>query len=535
MNLFLNWFKIKHKSKIRSVIRGYDTLNYENRVEFISQLKNQIADKPLNGKTIDENHHSNLMTCYHQFLIYRLININLNRALLSAIGTPSKKVYYPLPKLWRQILVDNGFNIPFFWNQILWIKFNLKWYLIGLMTGILEILNFEIYTRDFNNKNSVYFDNLYPNNFAQNNNKFSLNILEWFCNQKESENIRIIYHSCKTHFTFKRENKKIILLRNAIPKIQSFYKLINFIFWLIQKSISALFFSTDRILFRELVFEKIVQLSKKEHLSKIYLFHNSVHVFRPLWTYEAEQKGSEIIFYFYSTNVSSFKVKEKPHSQDNQWQVVNWPHYWVWNKGQIKFLRSNVLSKFKTTIKGIIPFSNSIHEFNYGNLKEKKIILVFDVQPQNKYHFCSIAQNVYYYSVEDSVKFLTEVHKISKIHNFLILLKRKREQKLYASKKYYSLINKLRKSGDLVEINSEINALEVVSNTRPIACISMPFTSAAFVAFKKDIPSIFFDPSNTLDKDYYKDQKPPLISSNSELYKWFEDLMLINTKYMRKY
>lgn len=45
-----------------------------------------------------------------------------------------------------------------------------------------------------------------------------------------------------------------------------------------------------------------IKKNKKNNLAKKYYFNQSSHIYRPLWTYEAEKKGSEIIFYFYSTN-----------------------------------------------------------------------------------------------------------------------------------------------------------------------------------------------------------------------------------------
>jgi polysaccharide biosynthesis PFTS motif protein len=49
------------------------------------------------------------------------------------------------------------------------------------------------------------------------------------------------------------------------------------------------------------------RLLKPEQISADYLFHNSGYLFRPVWTYDAEEAGSRVLFYFYSSNIERFK------------------------------------------------------------------------------------------------------------------------------------------------------------------------------------------------------------------------------------
>ena len=48
---------------------------------------------------------------------------------------------------------------------------------------------------------------------------------------------------------------------------------------------------------------RIVKLNKPNSLAREYLFNNTNFIYRPMWTYQAEHYGSQIILYFYSTNI----------------------------------------------------------------------------------------------------------------------------------------------------------------------------------------------------------------------------------------
>ena len=55
------------------------------------------------------------------------------------------------------------------------------------------------------------------------------------------------------------------------------------------------------------IFNKIAMLHPSKFLAEEYMFHS--WTYRPLWTYEAERKGSRIILYLYSTNNEGFKTE----------------------------------------------------------------------------------------------------------------------------------------------------------------------------------------------------------------------------------
>ena len=68
------------------------------------------------------------------------------------------------------------------------------------------------------------------------------------------------------------------------------------------------------------------------NFARKYYFHNSASIFRPLWTYQAEDKGSSVILYFYSAHIYTFKSpKGKYYNELGNYRYLNWPKYYVWH------------------------------------------------------------------------------------------------------------------------------------------------------------------------------------------------------------
>ena len=503
-------------------MRSYNLLSKKDSLNYITILRDLLANHPVNAKDIESIFNSKNDICLHQFLVYRLINFNFNKSLLIAISDPKKKLIYPLPKAWRKILKKEGFHTLHFQNSYLWLKFNIKWYLIGIATLILEIFRFNIKQKN-SGKTSVYFNNLYPGNLKKN--LFSDNIISWFCKQEDSKGIDEIYHSCNINNANNTFDEKIKYIKSPLPPFNSVKSFVLFFFWGLFKIFFVSFNLKNRLLFRELIFEKIFLLSDDNFIHKNYFFHNSGHLFRPLWTYEVLRRNFKVIFYFYSTNNYSFKLKNKKHLQNNQWQVVNWPEYWIWNQSQKYFLKKFVKSNYKAKIKGNIPFISS--EINVDYLKKFKnhsYILVFDVQPYRPAVYSLISQTVDYYSEENCINFLKWINTIAEKLNIKVLIKRKRENK-NISKKYLCVIKNYTLLGNWEQINPEIDPYSLMNTLSPLCTINMPYTSTAFISKENAIPAAYLDTTGRLDKNFLKSSKIPLINDQKDLLLWVKDLI----------
>ena len=517
-----SYLQKRERRKIRAYMRGFRKIKEQNRLEYVAEIKNKLADLTISKKPLKTIINNPTEICFHQFLVYRLLDVKFNKALLMAISHEKKYFFHPLPNLWREALMEEGFKLPKLSNHLLWILFNIKWYLIGLLTGIFEIIKSVSINKNIPlNQNSAFFENLYSNTLIKVRDENTQTILDWFCKQDEASVLNQIYHNCRGSENYNIGNKLITFRRESYPTINSFLKSIKFIFWFIPKGFSSIFFVKQRLIFRELVFEKLTQLASKSELDNYYLFHNSGHVFRPLWTYEVERRDCQVIFYFYSTNISTFKEKGKNFVQDFQWQVASWPHYWVWNNQQLEFLNINTIAQKKVTIKGIIPFTSFVVKDTPIQKLNKNSILIFDVQPKKEHVYSSLAPTVDFYSEENTIYFLECINEIASFYNLKVYIKRKRHSD-QISKRYLRKIDFFVNNRDWYDLDPEIDANYACKILDPVAAVSAPFTSTAIISKQNHIPSIYFDPTKRLDKDFKINNGIQLISTKKELYKWFE-------------
>lgn len=515
----------KKKSKVRSYMRSYNLLAKQNKLDYITNIRNLLANRPTTNNNLKILFNSNEDICLHQFLVHRLLNFNFNKSILLAISDPKKKLFYPLPLVWRKILHEQGFQTLHTQNSLLWIYFNLKWYLIGVLTLILELTRFNVNSK-ISRDTFVYFNNLYPGNLKKNS--YSENILSWFCKQEESIKIDEINHSCKENLSFNIKDKRVKYIKSPIPPFYSINNFLFFFLWGLFKSITVLFNSKKRLLFRELIFKKKFVLTKDKYIHSVYFFHNSGHLFRPLWTYEVEKRCSRIVFYFYSTNNYSFKLKNKKHIQNNQWQIVNWPEYWIWNELHYDFLKKFVLSKYRIKIKGNIPFLSSEIDINF--LKKQNYnrhILVFDVQPYRPSVYSSISQTVDYYNERNCLEFLNYIHIVAKKLSLKVLIKRKRDNK-NISKKYLNHLKNYTTNLGWEQIDPEIDPSSLLKVLSPLCTINMPYTSTAFISKEMGIPALYLDPTGCLDKSFLKSSRIPLVNNEDDLFKWVKEIIVSN-------
>ena len=91
--------------------------------------------------------------------------------------------------------MNEGFKVPKIYNSLLWFNFNLKWYFIGVLTGIFQIFRVLFGGKNKKENNTAFFINLYSGNLLQNTYRNSQNLLEWFELQPEAKKINTLYHS----------------------------------------------------------------------------------------------------------------------------------------------------------------------------------------------------------------------------------------------------------------------------------------------------------------------------------------------------
>ena len=515
----INNYKKAKKAKVRSYVRGYNILKKRDNLSYISNIKEKLSKITENGENFDILNSNPEDICLQQFLVQRLLGLDFNKQLLSAIAHKSKTFHYPLPLEWRKVLEKEGLNSISTKNIVLWEIFKLRCLFSGIYRGFSELTNF-FKPENLIKDNYVYFVDLKVNNVQRNKNKYSSNILEWFSIQKEANDVYSIAHSVKGLSIEYYKNKKFVY-NKLIPKINSVSNFINFSFWFLTNILLCFFYHERKIIFKELVYAKLFNLASNYKFPKKYFFHNSSHILRPLWTYEAEKLGAEIVFYFYSTNVVSFKLKGKTQIQDSIWGIVNWPLFWVWNDNQMLFLKKFLSVNSRFSIRGTIPFSSPKQIFKL-EISGKDKILVFDVQPFKSYIYKLHGHTIDYYNEINSIEFLLHIDKVAKEFDLDVYIKRKRFSN-DVSKKYMNQFNKLISNNYWFELPSDYDAHFACHLVKPNVSISSPFTSTGIISSSLKIPTAYYDNTENLDGQFFTKQEYPLISGYKYLCLWIDN------------
>jgi polysaccharide biosynthesis PFTS motif protein len=248
------------------------------------------------------------------------------------------------------------------------------------------------------------------------------------------------------------------------------------------------------------------------------LFHNSGWVYRPLWTYDAEQLGARITFYFYSTNCETLKRPDGETIRDHSWRAMNWPRYVVWDGYQAEFVRDAVGDGPAIEVAGSIGFSTSARELPDV---PRDAIAVFDVQPWRASGYRALGLAEEYYTPTTASRFLLDIHAAARQYGVPMLLKRKREIGKWLHPRYAAVVEQLGASDHFIAVDPDISATRVIEASG--VAISMPFTSTALLAREIGKASIYYDPYGVVQKDDRAAHGIPVVTGADELKRWLSD------------
>ena len=274
----------------------------------------------------------------------------------------------------------------------------------------------------------------------------------------------------------------------------------------------------------EAVKNKISELRKFDELSKAYFFPYNSQCYRPMWTYGAFQKGTEIVSYFYST-FEQAKIKNLLNNQKFEFYLYNWPTSLVWNEAQSNLLKLN--SKFSINEKVVGPiFDND----SLGSIPQNKnfTIAIFDIQIHKKrHHFTVTTLSEYYeYNKDVNMLFLKDIISCTEFLNISILHKIKRNIGRKSVESYANYLAKLNENINYFPIEPSISAIKVIDMADMV--ISFPFTSTALYGSMRNKPTFYYDPSGWIQKDDPAAHGIPVIVGITELKQIIENILQQN-------
>ncbi len=508
---------------------GYKYLLQNNQLDYFIDLTNEFTKKRFQSK-----HNffgvkiKDLENCGIQFLIQNLIGHSFNESVLIALGRGDKFIKSGLPNLWLKILQEKkGFIAETFHNKLRWIFFILKWYFYGnfviLKTFYKGIKN----SNKYSDSQFVYFDSLSKKNVPKNMSKHSFTIIDWYLNYFKPSNHNI-YHDVKERKPLREEDMIIkysdFPIRLKISRLAWIHFLIHS-FLVSLKSFFALFTGDflHAILLKEYPLIYLSTKAKSNNLALKYFFHNSTRLFRPLWTYNAEKKGSEIILYYYSTNNSPLKLKSSHFKDFGSKKIMTWNTCYIWDSNQENYLKKYMpTANFKKV--GPIWFESCNKRlpcFGKGN----RVISVFDIQTYKEEFYQTLGIPDRYITTKNMTKFQNDIHKVlNNVEKVKVILKRKRaSRKGFHDESYLSHLRKIYNGKKFIQISPDFSAKSIIKKS--YLTISFPGTSTALISKNDNIKSIYYDPIKEIDSNDKTLLGIKLVSGIDELYEYIDEII----------
>lgn len=530
------FFKSRKRRYIRRYMRGFQVLKKNGELEIISVIKEALSRTSFrsnvtnNSKFVFSPGIQNNELVLRQFLIAKLLTVEFNKSLLLAVLTENKEIRYPLPREWRKLLENHGFKTCTWVNSLKWLLFILTYYFSGVASIVLYTWKSlgTVFKNKPVNQPFAYFLTLAGNNFPVNHGDGSQShdIVSWYRQwDGKSEDVKKIAHSV-LNIPSDRITDDLIFMQFPFPFLHSFRQIFKYSSWgIFATTISFFNLFLGKywyaLLLREASKANIVRFLDSNTLATDYLFHNSNHIFRPLWSYAAEEKGSRILFYFYSTNCETFKTSTGYPLQEHTWHVMNWSNYLVWDQYQADFINRCVdKSEHRIHIVGPIWFSTSTK--NIPSINTNKAVAVFDVQPMRDSYYCILGQSNGYNTPNTVNQLLSDVSETLLQYGFTLLFKRKRNIGNLVHKRYFRLTEKLNEENSFITVDPELDAFRLIE--RSAAVISMPFTSTAILGKELGKPSVYYDPYGQIQKDDRAAHGIPIIIGKAELENWIKSI-----------
>lgn len=525
--------KRMQRARLRRVMRGYGALKMSSHLNRIARLKEVLTEHSLG---ITETQFSSFVMgvttasnelVVRQYLLLMLGDIKLNHALLLAAGKKKARVIFPLPKVWREILVQHGFAVAHVRSGLLWQFYVFVLFIYGVAKigkiacgGITSMGGLALKQSKY-----VYFESIGQGNLPQGTDSIkSYDIVSWYLKWSgRSKNIDAVRHSVANVSPVTVDNIAVVPQRSALPALRGWGPIIKYLAWGLGASIVAVCdylrgrWWSALMLNQAALAAQVRNLSEKS-LAREYLFNNSSWVYRPLWTYEAERIGSVITFYFYSTNCEGFKQLDGYAPIYYGYKAMNWPRYLVWDEYQADFVRRAVGEQANVVVVGSIWFQDAAVKMPILNGPG---VAVFDVTPFRFSRYCLFGLSSEFYTPAVANQFLLDVSDVCQRHSVSMLWKMKRNVGRIAHPYYRHLSSQLEEIAHIALVDPDISVVRVIESS--FAVISMPFTSTALIAKEMGKLTAYYDPLGLLQKDDWAAHGIEILCGSNELNVWLSN------------
>ena len=535
---FLSIYKFYQINYYRKILKGYRNLKNIDNYKLIFNLKKDLTKVKLNFKNniydkfLFINYKDfNSEIIIRQYILSKFLNSYFNRHILYYYGDNKTKFDYGYPPEWINLLKKKNIKVNLTKSLFNW---KLKTFL-SLLDSFRIYLKILLNSLNNNlikniNSNTIYISSLTDNLIESSLKGFTtINWIQKFITEKTKIKHKVLVESQKKFLYYKQFNEKGIFIDKPFESLKNRYLIIPITFWYLRAFIICLLDSIFSKGYRAFILTeslktKVYQLNFKNNKLNYCFYSCSDWIYRPIWTYWAERNNSNIIFYFYSTNIFQLSQNKNfsfPDIINYGWESNTWKNFYVWNKNQSDFIKQ-LPNKANVEIVGPILFQDdNKKDLSLKKISSKKKLALFDISIFRNFLFQTEGHLTCYETPEVAIRFITDVLELCIDLDIHILYKSKRDLSKKIHPKYKSFIRNLsNKYFHFISYDVSPNYLINISE----GCISFPFTSTSLLAKFQNKKCCFYDPTSKLIPYKIQTNNITLIKGKVKLKDWLSSL-----------
>ena len=453
-----------------------------------------------------------------QVLISSFVGSPLSSALLESLGDDRVSAAAPIPGVWVSHIRRSGFRVSRLRSTLLFAIFVAKRFRVGL--GQMAAIG----RRAPDSSGAVpyaHFFDIGAENLPRPSGAESYDIVSWYLRWAG----RVPDLAEVLHPVGARPPQRVqgVTMRPAgalLPDFPGSAERARFIGWCayaVGASLLGMLAGrwVNALMLGEAAKAKQVSLVGSQRLAREYLFSLSNAVYRPLWTYAAERRGSVITMFNYAASFYRFQTPHGPPPMEPGFESMTWPRVLLWSEPLVAY--SRVALKRVRSVELVPPiwFSDSEEHLPAPG---RKCVAVFDVTPVRPACIPPFTVEIDYRNFDVGRRFLDDVYSVLTAQGYDVMWKRKRAFGDLHDKRYIRFASEVAARPGVIDVPPGVSAFRVVQACQ--AVISMPFTSTSLIGVAYSRPSVFYDPAGVLYRDDRGAQGIPLLSSRRELAGW---------------
>ena len=516
----------KRNSTVRKYFRRYKELFSSGNERFLIDTMRELSTTPPPKHARDfelflpQDIKEQVVLTTMQFILRRVNMLKLNESiLLGSMETEHIPVSIALPSHYCKTLISRGVKVNVLVSILKWHLMCFTFWGYGLYKTFKTVFRqrspYDFAPQKNNAEGFDYFSGLKEENLPSKTSTRLRTLVDWHI--ERNPDLTTIVVQSDQYYQREVNGVKVFASPHKFLPLDGFVRKTNFAISSFCVAISAFMGLlvgrwSMALLYYEYVDFLHFKLLEPEHKPKKAFFDNSGWFSRPLWTHLLSSEGGQVTCYFYSTNNFQFKTFDKGRAISLGWELMNWPHYYVWNNLQKDMIANLAQKKAKFEVVGSIWFEDK----DCNVVDEELDVIIFDVVPFRPSFYRKLGAPVEFYTQDKMVQFVESICSVCKELDIVPSIKPKRNLKgKHYSKGYARKIKDLSTEGLLNFVDAQISAVRIIEKSTIV--IVTPFASPANIAKDMGKHVVYYDPTATILKNDEARFDVPIISSPKEL------------------